>query len=146
MKKVLMPFILIMACSLFVSCEVDDDSPNFYFTALNTVEAKMPESFEVGKTYDIEVTYQRPNGCTFFEGFDVSQTAETDRDVVVVGSVLTDEDRACTEAVEEVVATLKFNVIYTKDYVFRFYAGDDDEGNAIYLEYYVPIAEEASTN
>jgi len=44
------------------------------------------------------------------------------------------------------VATLKFNVIYTKDYVFRFYAGDDDEGNAIYLEYYVPIAEEASTN
>ena len=146
MKKVLMPFILIMVCSLFVSCEVDDDSPNFYFTALNTVEAKMPESFEVGKTYDIEVTYQRPNGCTFFEGFDVSQTAETDRDVVVVGSVLTDEDRACTEAVEEVVATLKFNVIYTKDYVFRFYAGDDDEGNATYLEYSVPIAEEASTN
>ncbi|RIV35035.1 hypothetical protein D2V08_06645 [Flagellimonas lutimaris] len=147
MKKVLMPFMLIVACSWFVSCEVDDDSPNFYFTALNTIEADVPESFEFGKTYDIEVTYQRPNGCTFFEGFDVVQTAETGRDVVVVGSVLTDEDRACTEAVEEVVAILKFNVIYTKDYVFRFYAGDDDQGNATYLEYSVPIAEEgAPTN
>ena len=55
----------------------------------------------------------------------------------------TDEDRACTEAVEEVVATLKFNVIYTKDYTFRFYAGDDGEGNAKFLEYTVPIAEES---
>lgn len=147
MKKVLMPFILIVACSWFVSCEVDDDSPNFYFTALTTVEAEVPESFEFGKTYDIEVTYLRPNGCTFFEGFDVTQTAETGRDVVVVGSVLTDEDRACTEAVEEVTATLKFNVIYTKDYTFRFYAGDDAEGNATFVEYKVPIAEEGnSTN
>ena len=59
-----MPFMLIVACSLFISCEVDDDSPNFYFTALTAVEAEVPESFEVGKTYDIEVTYLRPNGCT----------------------------------------------------------------------------------
>ncbi|NDV14525.1 hypothetical protein GO009_00680 [Muricauda sp. TY007] len=146
MKKVLVPFMLIVACSWFVSCEVDDDSPNFYFTALKTVEADVPESFEYGKTYDIEVTYQRPNACTFFEGFDVTNTAETGRDIFVVGSVLTDEDRICTEAVEEVVATLKFNVIYTKDYTFRFYAGDDAEGNATYLEYTIPVAEGEQTN
>lgn len=146
MKKVLMPFLLIVACSWFISCEVDDDSPNFYFTSLTTVEAQMPESFEFGKTYDIEVTYLRPNGCTFFEGFNVSQTAETGRDVVVVGSVLTDEDTVCTQAVEEVVATLKFNVIYTKDYVFRFYAGDDEDGNPTFLEYTIPIAETENTN
>ncbi|MER3319419.1 MAG: hypothetical protein RIB79_14095 [Allomuricauda sp.] len=147
MKKVLMPFMLIVACSWSISCEVDDDSPNFYFTALNTVEADVPEFFEFGNTYDIEVTYQRPNGCTFFEGFDVVQTSVTGRDVVVIGSVLTDENRACTQAIEEVVATLKFNVIYTEEYTFRFYAGDDADGNATYLEYTVPIAEEgAPTN
>jgi len=141
-----MPFILIVACSWFISCEVDDDSPNFYFTALNTIEAEVPESFEFGETYDIEVTFLRPNGCTFFGGFDVVQTAETSRDVVVIGSVLTDENRVCTQAVEEVVATLKFKVIYTDDYIFRFYAGDDADGNATYLEYTVPITEGVSSN
>ena len=53
MKKVLMPFMLIVACSWFISCEVDDDSPNFYFTALNTIEADVPELFEFCKTSDI---------------------------------------------------------------------------------------------
>ncbi len=139
MKKVLMPIFLFVACSWFSSCELDDDSPNFYFAALNAVEVDVPESFEHGKTYDIEVTYQRPNGCTFFEGFDVTKTAKTDRDVVVIGSVLTDGETACSQEVTEVVATLKFNVIYTDEYHFRFYAGEDEDENPIYLEYTVPV-------
>lgn len=146
MKKVLMPILLFVACSWFSSCNLDDDSPNFYFTALNVVEADVPESFEFGKTYDIDVTYLRPNGCTFFEGFDVTKTAETDRDIVAIGSVLTDEDRACTEAIEEVVATLKFSVIYTNEYHFRFYTGDDENGNATFVEYTIPVTEAAPTN
>ncbi len=141
-----MPFILIVACAWFTSCEVDDDSPNFYFTALNTIEADMPELFEFGKTYDIEVTFIRPNGCTFFEGFDVVQTDQTGRDIVVIGSVLTDENRACTQALEEVVATLRFNVIYTNEYTFRFFAGDDENGDPTYLEYTVPVAEQQTGN
>lgn len=145
MKKVLMPIFLFVACSWFSSCDLDDDSPNFYFAALNAVEVDVPESFEFGKTYDIEVTYQRPNSCTFFEGFDVTKTDETDRDVVVIGSVLTDEDTACTQEVTEVVATLKFSVIYTGEYHFRFYAGEDEDENPIYLEYTVPVDPE-STN
>ncbi len=64
MKKVLMPILLLVACSWFSSCNLDDDSPNFYFTTLNVVEADVPESFEFGETYDIDVTYLRPNGCT----------------------------------------------------------------------------------
>jgi len=140
MKKVLMPLFLFVACSWFISCDLDDDSPNFYFSALKTVAVEMPETFVLGETYEIPVTYQRPNGCTFFEGFDVTKTAQTDRDVVVVGSVLTDEDRQCTQAVTEVEATLQFRVIYTGEYHFRFYAGKDTEENDTYLEFTVPVA------
>lgn len=139
MKKVIVPIIVFMACSLFSSCELDSDSPNFYFTTLEVVEASLPASFELNQTYDIEVTYARPNGCTFFEGFDVSKTAETDRDVVVIGSVLTDQDAVCTQAIEEVTAILPFKVIFTGEYHFRFYAGQDESDNAIYLEYTVPV-------
>ncbi len=139
MKKVLMSIMLLVACSWFVSCSSDDDSPNFYFTTLDVIEADMPEFFELGKTYDIDVLYSRPNGCTYFEGFDVIKTTQTGRDIVVIGSVLTGEDIACTQAVEEVIATLRFSVIYTDEYNFRFYTGDDENGNAQFIEYTVPV-------
>lgn len=139
MRKVIMPIVAFMACSLFSSCELDSDSPNFYFTTLDVVEASLPESFTLNQTYNIEVTYLRPNGCTFFEGFDVSKTGETDRDVVVIGSVLTDQDAVCTQAVEEVTATLPFRVIFTEEYHFRFYAGQDENDSPVYVEYTVPV-------
>ncbi|WP_090292497.1 hypothetical protein [Flagellimonas zhangzhouensis] len=139
MKKVFMSIMYVVAFSWFVSCSSDDDSPNFYFTTLDVIEADMPEFFELGKTYDIDVLFYRPNGCTYFEGFDVTKTTQTGRDVVVIGSVLTDQDVACTEAIEEVTATLRFSVIYTDEYNFRFYAGDDANGNPQFIEYTVPV-------
>ncbi len=139
MKKVIALFILLGVGLLSSSCDLNDDAPNFHFTTLSVVEANVPESFELNQTYDIEVTYLRPDGCTFFEGFDVAKTGETDRDIVVIGSVLSDGDTACTQAVEEVVAILKFNVIFTGEYNFRFYAGTNANEDAVYLEYTIPV-------
>ncbi|WP_396591130.1 hypothetical protein [Allomuricauda sp. R78024] len=141
MKKGIVLFILFGISLLVTSCDLDDDGQNFHFTTLAGVEANFPDSFELNETYDIEVTYLRPNGCTFFEGFDVAKTGETDRDIVVIGSVFTDNDTACTEAVEEVVATLKFNVIFTGEYHFRLYTGIDENEDAVYVEYTVPVVQ-----
>ncbi|KQC30550.1 hypothetical protein [Flagellimonas eckloniae] len=138
MKKVILVFILFGACSLFTSCNLDDDGQNFHFTTLDIIEATVPESFDLNETYTIEVTYLRPNSCTFFEGFDFSKPAETDRDIVAIGSVLTD-DTACTQATEEVVATFEFNVIFTEDYHFRFFSGMDENDDATYIEYTIPV-------
>ncbi|WP_036381084.1 hypothetical protein [Muricauda sp. MAR_2010_75] len=145
-RKLLMPLIFLVAALWLSSCELDDDTPNFYFTSLDVVDVDMPESFELNEIYDIDVTYRRMDGCTYFEGFDVVKTGETDREVVVVGSRLTDEDLACTQAVEEVVATMQFHVIFTGEYHFRFYAGENENDEPIYLEYDVPVVGEASTN
>ena len=134
-----MPMLILVVCFLFSSCDLDNESPNFHFTTLNVVEASLPESFELNRTYNIDVTYIRPDGCTYFEGFDISKVGQTDRDVAVIGTVITDEDTACTQAIEEVVATLPFQVIFTEDYNFRFYAGQDENENPIYLEYTVPV-------
>ncbi len=145
MKKGLVPIFLVVLSSLFNACDLDDDSPNFHFTTLNVVAASFPEVFQVNRTYDIEVTYLRPDGCTFFEGFEVTKTGDTDREVVAIGTVLTDENTACTQAIEEVTAIFKFNVIFTGEYHFRFYGGQDENNDSIYLEYTVPV-EEAPTN
>ncbi|MEM6894935.1 MAG: hypothetical protein AAF554_14670 [Bacteroidota bacterium] len=128
---------LILVC--FYSCDISDDEPNFHFTTLSVVSANLPDSFELDSTYTIEVTYLRPDSCTFFEGFDVAQTEETERVVAVIGSVITDNETACAEQAEEVTAGFRFRVNFTDEYTFRFYTGLDSEGNGEYIEYTIPV-------
>ncbi|MBS9461200.1 hypothetical protein KIM67_02165 [Flagellimonas sp. 389] len=144
MKKGIVLFLLLGVFTFFISCDLDDDTPNFHFTTLTVLEANVPESFELNRTYDIEVTYLRPDSCTFFEGYDVVKTAQTERNIAMIGTVLTDET-ACAQAVEEVEAIFRFNVIFTGEYTFRFYAGTNDNDEAVYLEYIIPVDAE-STN
>ncbi len=118
------------------SCD-NDDGVNFHFAALQVVAAEVPESFDLNGQYQITVTYNRPDDCTFFEGFDVVEEATTTRNVVVVGSVIT--DRECNEKLEEVEATFNFVVLHNQDYLFRFWQGEDENGDAQYLEIEVPI-------
>ncbi|WP_431126834.1 hypothetical protein [Flagellimonas flava] len=139
MRKAIMLIMLIGTAGLFNACDLDDGQ-NFRFTTLSIVDANVPESFELNETYSIEVTYVRPNGCTFFEGFDVARTAQTDREVVVIGSVLTD-DTACTQVVQEVNASFDFQVLYTGEYHFRFYTGQDENDNSEFLEFTIPVIE-----
>ncbi len=136
MKKYIgfLGFLLLM---LMASCDFDDDGANVRFVALQTVDAVFPDSFERGNFYQIQVTYLRPNGCTFFEGFDFKKPDLTEREVVIIGSVF--EDMVCTQAVEEATATFNFEVLYEDVYYFKFWAGTDEQGNDIYLEYQVPV-------
>ncbi|UJH68993.1 hypothetical protein [Allomuricauda sp. SCSIO 65647] len=136
---------LALVFPLFQGCSIDDNDANFHFVALSIVDVDIPAAFELNETYEIGVTFIRPDGCTFFEGFDVSNTAQTDRDVVAIGTVLNNET-ACTQAIEEVEATFTFVVLYNQEYHFRFYAGDDTDGEPEYLEFTVPIEEVPSNN
>ena len=140
MKKVVLGCLLCVLFLSFSSCDVSDDEPNFHFTTLSVLEANLPESFQLNQTYDIEVIYLRPDDCTFFEGFDVAIITETQRNVTVIGSVFTD-DETCAQLTEGVTASFEFNVIFTGTYTFRFYTGQDDSGNATFIEYTVPVVE-----
>ncbi|MEM7380640.1 MAG: hypothetical protein AAF361_05510 [Bacteroidota bacterium] len=136
MRKKMLILLLVLAVPL-VSCNLDDDGVNFNFVALQIVSAELPESFTQNQTYEITVTYVRPNGCTFFEGFDISEAGTTVRNVVAVGSEL--QDQACTQATEEVTATFNFIVLHSDDYLFRFWIGEDAEGEPEFLEIEVPV-------
>lgn len=120
------------------SCSIEDDGPNFHFTALEIVSAELPESFDLNSTYVITVDYLKPNSCTFYEGFEVAIEELTVRNVVAVGTVRTDI-AACTEAIVEETATFNFKVIYTDPYTFKFYTGDNVEGQPEYMEVIVPV-------
>ncbi|PCE66373.1 BRCT domain-containing protein [Sediminicola luteus] len=134
---------LFMALTLS-SCDLDDDGTNVRFTALRVLEADLPEAFERNKTYELDITFLRPNSCTYFEGFDVEKEALTTRKVVVIGSEIIDSDSNCQEIATEVTRTMDFIVLYDETYTFRFWNGRDDNGDDIYLEYEVPVIETAS--
>lgn len=137
MRKKIMLLATVMAF-LFNGCSIDDDGANFHFTALEIVEAEVPESFDLNETYKISVDYLKPDSCTYYEGFDVVKDSLTVRSVVAIGTVRTDFDD-CTEELIQETASFNFQVIYDKPYTFKFYTGNNSDGEAEYMEIVVPV-------
>lgn len=136
-------YVLLCATAMVVvsiSCSLDDDQTNFKYTTLKTVSASLPDTFELGRVYDIDVKLLRPDECTFSETFDVNRsfTDSTNiRTVAAIGIVLNEE--GCAEVNEEIEDSFRFEVIYTKPYIFKFYTGENDNGDAEFLEIEVPV-------
>ncbi len=137
MKKAFLIFCCVSLLFSFNGCSLDTTEENFQFTTLEVVSADFPEAFDHNQIYEINVVVLRPDTCTFFEGFEVTASNITTREISAVGTVLTNE--TCAQAIEEVTATFNFRVDYTDTYVFRFYTGNDETGNAVFLEYEVPV-------
>lgn len=119
------------------ACNLEDDGIKYHFVPLQITSVEVPESFTLNETYEISVTFVKPNNCVFFEGFDVRQADTTVRNVVVIGSEI--DDQPCTQVVEEVTETFNFLVIYDQTYIFRFWTGEDENGEPEYLVVTVPI-------
>ncbi len=119
------------------SCKLEDDRVNFRFVPLQILSVDVPEAFELNETYEIRVRYLRPNSCVFFEGFDITKEGVTTRNVVAIGTDFYEE--VCTQATEELEASFNFICLYEESYLFRFWTGEDENGNQQYLEVEVPV-------
>jgi hypothetical protein len=119
------------------ACELEDDSIKYHFVPLQITAVEMPDTFTLNETYEVRVTFIKPNSCTFFEGFDVRQEDFTIRNVVAIGSEI--DEQECAQVAEEVTESFDFLVIYDQDYLFRFWTGQDENGEPEYLEISVPL-------
>lgn len=138
MKKLLNIVVTTLLVFGLLSCDNDDNNGlNVKFGALQIVDTQLPESFEFGSTYEIQVTFLRPDDCTYFQGFDVYPTDTTVREVVAVGARYADQP--CAQEAVEVTDSFLFKVIHEDTYTFRFYTGEDAEGNAEFIETEVPV-------
>ncbi len=136
MTRLVSPIFVVLAFVL-TSCSLSDDQPNFYFIPLQVVSAELPVSFSLYETYQIKVTYLLPNGCVTFEGFEVSPIEETTRNVVPIGSQF--DDPECIDGMDEVEGSFNFICLYSDSYLFRFWTGEDENGEQEYLEIEVPV-------
>lgn len=135
MKKLIVVFI----CSvLFSSCSVESD-PNteFYYEILPIDHVDIPSEFVFGETYEIFVGYLRPSGCHIFNDF--YYTSENNqRTIAVINTVYSNQN---CEVFDNVMVEVSFNFVVTSNdsYVFRFWQGEDDNGNDIYYIVEVPV-------
>ena len=137
MKRMILALCVLVVSLTHTSCELGDDGPNFNFVPLRIESVEMPESFDLNETYEINVTYTIPDGCTYYEGFDVVQEATSTRKVVAVGAQRTDQE-VCTQVVREETSSFNFVVVHNQMYLFRFYQGEDN-GEQLFLEIEVPV-------
>ncbi len=121
---------------LFVGCDIDSNE-NFQFIPLEVLSADLPEAFDQNEQHNINITFRRPDGCTFFHAFDISVQSTTERNIVAIGSVLTQDDCAENDGTGD--AVLNFTALETAPYTFRFYTGVNGNGDPEYLEYIVPV-------
>ncbi|WP_411029456.1 hypothetical protein [Spongiimicrobium sp. 3-5] len=137
MKRILLFALVVLTLFAFSSCNLDDDGPNFNFVALRVLSAEVPDAFDLNETHKITVTYSLPDGCTTFRGFEIDNPDTTTRNVVVIGSQRT--DLVCTQLTDTVEASFDFTVLFSDTYLFRFWTGEDENGEQQYLEIEVPV-------
>ena len=138
MKRIYTTALIVLCGLVFFNCEIDTGE-NFFFVSMEVTEADVPEFFVLNESHNIEVTFSRPDDCTFFQGFDVFAEENGRTTVVAIGSVLTEED--CVPSEDSLTGILTLTAESVNTYTLRFYSGEDADGNLQYLEYQVPVVD-----
>ena len=124
---------------LFASCSIDDDGTSFSFEILPVESVDIPEEFELGETYPITVSYFRPTTCHAFKEFYYLKE-NNERTVAPITYVFDNND--CEILDDNLVeATFNFKVTSNGSYIFKFWQGEDADGETQYLTIEVAVVE-----
>lgn len=138
MKKLIT---LCFAIVTLVSCSIDNDNDvNYHFEILPVESVDIPTEFVLGETYPITVTYLKPNTCHVFKEFYYSKNLN-ERTVAPITLVY--DDKSC-ETLENSTTEATFNFMVTGNgsYIFKFWQGEDEDGEDQYLIIEVPVITE----
>jgi hypothetical protein len=149
MKKIAL---IIMAAVLVTSCNIDDDGPRIAYEFSEVTETDLPESFEKGKTYKIDVTYLLPSACHTAAGLEVKRGNDSGaqrRDIYVVGIGRYDANLTqCNREDDELEREGSFSILIDEDepYTFYLWSGVDDNMESQYTVVEVPVLGDGITD
>ncbi|KQC28620.1 hypothetical protein [Flagellimonas eckloniae] len=127
----------VLAISLS-SCSKDDkDDDVFRSVYVNVLEADLPDEFDYGNIYNIDVTIELPNSCYIY--YDEFNYVYKGDERLIFPIAYIEEGDNCTQSTEETTFSIRFQALQTKPYVFKFYQGKDTNGENMYLTYTVPV-------
>lgn len=132
-------FALSLIVLLFISCSLDDDAPSYHseFVAIESVD--IPDEFVLGEVYPITVSYLKPSTCHSFRNFYYDKNLN-ERTVAVINYHFSGDN--CEDLTDELVeASFDFIVTSNGSYIFKFWQGEDDNGEDIFLTVEVPVVD-----
>jgi len=139
MKKLGLFFITLL---LIASCTLEpDETVPFHIEFLEVESVVIPETVTPGNIYEITVTYRKPTDCHYFDGFYYEANGS---ERVVAPQAIVIEDAECLpltdEEPEEASFDFECKTSYTESsYHFKFYSGEDANGNQTYIEREVQV-------
>ncbi|WP_333876315.1 hypothetical protein [Flavobacterium sp.] len=128
---------LIALVFVFNACSVDDGN-DFLFELLPVESVDIPTEFTMGETYQIKMYYRRPTTCHSFNTIYYNKDLNV-RTIAIESAVR--QASYCEELTENNLVECSFNFLVTSNgsYIFKFYQGQDEQGNNIFLQYEVPV-------
>jgi hypothetical protein len=134
MKKIVLFLVVITS---FLSCSLDNDSPTYTYQVLPVDSYVVPASFNLGKTYEIKLKYQKPTSCHIYQGIYYEKNLNT-RTIAVQTAV--QNNQVCTLEIPPLSeVSFNFFVTNTGSYIFKFYKGEDAAGKDIFEEVEIPV-------
>jgi hypothetical protein len=128
--------ILILVLVGLVSCS-SDDGYNYHYEILPVATYKVPDTFELGKTYSIKLNYLKPTTCYKYSGVYFDKDFST-RTFAIENLVVESPD--CKTLEKDTIKTaIDFYVISKETYTFKFYKGKDADGKSVFDSIAIPV-------
>jgi len=129
---------LFLAALLLFGCNDDDyDYHDYHLEYVSVISADTPDEFIYGRTYRIDVTIELPNSCYFFYNqYDYFYEGAS-RLIYPIAHV--DDGVACTPNITETTFSIPVHILQHEAYIFKFYQGEDTDGQDMFLTIEVPV-------
>mgnify|MGYP003111640820 CR=1 FL=1 len=151
MKKL----VLLLFSAFFLilsSCNIEDDGPRIATNFAEVTEIELPDFFERGKTYEIEVTYLLPSACHTAAGLEASRGSVEGsgrRDIYVAGVATYDQNVVtCNRQSDDLEKTAKFSIGIDEEdpYTFYLWTGLDSDLESEFTVIEVPVISPGNSN
>lgn len=142
MKKIVFLFITTL---IFTGCSIENDGTQLAYQFSKVTSADLPETFEKGKTYQIDVNYLLPSACHVATGIEVKRgnfTGDQRRDIYIVGISSYDANQTeCNREDDDLERENSFSFLIDEDepYTFYLWNGVDDNMESQYIIVEVPV-------
>ncbi len=129
---------LFLIAFLIVGCSKDDDNyHDYHLEYIGVKSVDIPDEFVYGQNYRIDITLELPNSCYYqYNQYDYFYEGTTR---FIYPIVHVDDNVACTQNITETTFSVRVHAIQSEPYIFKFYQGEDANGEDTFLTIEVPV-------
>ena len=140
MKRIKYLLVMFVALAATVSsCNDDNDYHDYHLEYIGVKSADVPDEFIYGRTYRIDVTIELPNSCYYYYNQYDYFYEGTSRLIYPIAHV--DDGVPCTLNITETTFSIPVQALQNEPYIFKFYQGEDADGQDLFLTIEVPVVE-----